>query len=223
MILALLANPSLINTPNPYLGQITRKRISTTRKQIALTFDDGPDPKTTPIILDHLKAHQAKATFFVLGKNAKNHPELLRRITNEGHNIGTHSYSHRASMSPSDADKENTQTQILVAQATGITTVLFRPPYGLTKSNLTKDALRRNWAVFNWSATAADTATTEPEVVYKNVCFTPNPGEIILLHDVKPHTALALPKILTHLKSKGFEFVTLARLTTSPNSPAKTP
>lgn len=209
---AILSGNGTYQIPNQYKGKSTNHRIPQSERQIALTFDDGPNPITTPIILNALKKHNAKATFFVLGKNAINNPLLLQRIVLEGHAIGTHSYSHRSSMSPSEAEKENTLTQAIVFHATGVRTNLFRPPYGLTKSYLNRDAVHRSWASFNWSATAADTATKDPEVVYRNVCFTPNPGEIILLHDVKPHTANAIEKILNHLDKVKFKCVTIPEL-----------
>jgi peptidoglycan-N-acetylglucosamine deacetylase len=221
MIAALLITKALLfengtyNIPDHFHGNTTSHRIPQTQRQLALTFDDGPDPITTPIILDALKKHNAKATFFVLGKNAINNPHLLQRIVLEGHAIGTHSYSHRASMSLEEAQHENTFTQAIVYQSTGFRTNLFRPPYGLSKSYLNKNALSRGWAAFNWTASAADTATKDPDVVYKNVCFTPNPGEIILMHDVKPHTAAAIEKILNHLDEIKFKCVTIPELISS--------
>ncbi|ARU40077.1 hypothetical protein CCB80_02565 [Armatimonadetes bacterium Uphvl-Ar1] len=212
MTIAFFILPKETVIPSQYLGQTTTTRIKTTNKLLALTFDDGPDPVQTPIILNALKQHNAKATFFVLGKNAERNPLLLQRIVAEGHAIATHSYSHRTSMSPQEADIENTQTAEIVRRYTGVNPTLFRAPFGLTKSNLNKDAISRNWASFNWTVSAADTATTNPEVVYKNICFTPNPGEIILCHDIKPHTAQAIPKILEYLTKQGFQFVTLPEL-----------
>ncbi|MFM9873148.1 MAG: polysaccharide deacetylase family protein [Fimbriimonadaceae bacterium] len=209
---ALLRGNGTYQIPAQFKGKTTTHRIPHTERQLALTFDDGPDPIYTPIILDALKRHNAKATFFVLGKNAINNPLLLQRIVLEGHAIGTHSYTHRASMSIAEAENENTLTQAIVLNATGIRTNLFRAPYGLSHSYLNKNAIHRGWASFNWSATAADTATKDPEVVYKNVCFTPNPGEIILMHDVKPHTAKAIEKILNHLDEVKFKCVTIPEL-----------
>ncbi len=211
---ALLIGNGTYNIPTGYKGKITTHRIHQTERKLALTFDDGPDPINTPIILDALKKYNAKATFFVLGKNAINNPHLLQRIVLEGHAIGTHSYSHSASLSQEQADRENTLTQAIVFQATGVKTNLFRPPYGLTRSYLNKNAIHRGWAAFNWTVSGADTATKNPDVVYKNVCFTPNPGEIILMHDVKPHTAAAIEKILNHLEEIKFKCVTIPELLT---------
>lgn len=218
MTIALLATinffllPKSTPVPAQYLGQTTTTRIPTSQKLLALTFDDGPDPLQTPKILDALSQYNSKATFFILGKNAERHPLILQRIVAEGHTIATHSYTHRQSMSPTEAESENTRTADIVRRYTGVNPTIFRAPYGLTKSNLNKNAIARNWASFNWSVTAADTATTDPEVVYKNICFTPNPGEIILCHDIKPHTANAIPRILDYLTKQGFKFVTLPDL-----------
>lgn len=212
---ALLSGPHTYQIPAQYRGKVTTHRIPQSQRLLALTFDDGPDPINTPKILDALKRHNAKATFFVLGKNAANNPHLLQRIVLEGHAIGTHSFSHRSSMSESEAERENTLTQSIVLHATGIKTNLFRAPYGLTKSYVSKNANARGWASFNWSVSSADTATKNPEVVYKNVCFTPNPGEIILMHDIKPHTAAAIEKILNHLDKTKFKCVTIPELINS--------
>jgi peptidoglycan-N-acetylglucosamine deacetylase len=216
MTIAFFILPKLTPIPPQYSGQTLTTRIKTNQKLLALTFDDGPDPIQTPKILNALKQHNAKATFFILGKNAERHPLILQRIVAEGHAIATHSYSHRISMSPEEADSENTRTAAIVFRYTGINPNLFRAPFGLTKSNLNKNAISRKWASFNWTVSAADTATTNPEVVYKNICFTPNPGEIILCHDIKPHTAQAIPKILDHLTKQGFQFVTLPELLNQP-------
>ena len=99
--------------------------------QVGLTFDDGPDPKWTPRILDILKARGVKAAFFLIGKNCENYPELVRRIVDEGHEIGNHTYSHRnlAVMSEWQIGLELTATQRLIESITGRSTTLFRPPY----------------------------------------------------------------------------------------------
>lgn len=187
-------------------------RIKTTEKLIALTFDDGPSPTTTPIVLDALKKAGAKATFFVVGKNAKAFPKLVAREISEGHQIGNHSYTHPKSTSSAVARQEILNTDQAIKAAGWPEKTMFRPPYGIMKGNLAREGKTLGKTLVLWSATAADTATKDPEIVFKNVCFTPNPGEIILLHDVKPHTAKALPRILNHLQQKGFRFVTVAEL-----------
>lgn len=181
-------------------------------KPVALTFDDGPLPSTTPLILDALREYGARATFFVLGSNAARHPDLLRRIVDEGHDIGLHSWTHAAKMPMAQAQKEMDDLQRLIEKETGVKSWLFRSPYGMRSSTLAQVAKADGYTNVFWTASAADTATTNPEVVFRNVCFTPNPGEIILMHDVKPHTAAAIPQILAELSRKGFTPIPISQM-----------
>lgn len=212
LLLQALLMPRQYPVPPGFAGRFVTARIPTTQKVIALTFDDGPDPVTTPIILAALRENHAHATFFVLGRNARLYPWLLRQIVLDGHAIGTHSFSHAARLDLASASAENSRTSQIVYQATGMRTQLFRPPYGMRDSALNRDARSRGWVSFFWSISSADTATKDPDVVFRNVCFTPGNGEIVLMHDVKPHTAEAVPKILKELGGRGYRFVTLPEL-----------
>lgn len=232
-LLPLLVSPKFPadHIPAAYLGKTLLARPKTTAKLIALTFDDGPDPRTTPLILDALRLQGARATFFVLGPAARRHPDLLRRIANEGHAIGTHTMTHARSTTKTQARAEIEESKQIVKAITGRKPLLFRPPFGIRNSYYAQAARIAGQASVHWTATAADTATQDPHVVFRNVCFTPNPGEIVLLHDTKPHTAKAIPKILAHLQAQGFSFVTLPELlrradppkpTTKPTTPLPT-
>ena len=115
--------------PERYSGQVIRRRLRTFEpKLLALTFDDGPDPKVTPKILESLRKHNARATFFVLGSNAARHPELMREIADQGHAIGSHTASHLKKPSAARAVKELDWTESVIAETTGRRTA-FRPPY----------------------------------------------------------------------------------------------
>ena len=197
--------------PDWYRGKIVaiRPRFFG-QKILALSFDDGPDPTNTPKILDALKKENAKATFFVLGSQAQKYPNLIKRIAKEGHAIGNHSFSHIAKTSVAGAVSELDKTN----QAIGFVPDMFRPPYGIRNGEMAKLALSRKMAVILWTITAADTATRDSKVIANNIIFTPNPGDIALLHDGPGHlpTANAVPTILKELKAKGWKFVTLPTL-----------
>lgn len=207
--------PDSLNVPERFRGEVVVARPKGfPEKIIALTFDDGPDPKVTGRILDTLRAHGAKATFFVLGANAQHYEETMLRIAREGHAIGQHTWSHPAKANRAKAEKEFEKVNALIKRQLGFTPILYRPPYGITRNAMTPLAKERKDVVVIWTATSADTATKNVNKIYRNVAYTPNPGEIILLHDGygRTWTADALPKILTTLKKKGFRFVTVPEL-----------
>ncbi|MEV5111181.1 glycosyltransferase [Bacillus sp. LBA3-1-1.1] len=195
-------------------------------KQVALTFDDGPDPKYTPEILDILKEYKIKAAFFVLGENAQLNPSIVKRIYDEGHEIGNHTFKH-----PNVADTsllrtkvELNTTQRLIQEITGHSTVLFRPPYEADanpdSSNEILPILRAqnmNYTMVAEEVDPEDWATPSTNELVKR---TLNPiykgeGNVILLHDAggnRTHTVEALPMIIKDLKKNGYRFVTIADL-----------
>ncbi|EJQ50025.1 hypothetical protein IEQ_02851 [Bacillus cereus BAG6X1-2] len=195
-------------------------------KQIALTFDDGPDPKYTPEILDILKEYKIKAAFFVLGENAQLNPSIVKRIYDEGHEIGNHTFKH-----PNVADTsllrtkvELNTTQRLIQEITGHSTVLFRPPYEADanpdSSNEILPILRAqnmNYTMVAEEVDPEDWATPSTNELVKR---TLNPiykgeGNVILLHDAggnRTHTVEALPMIIKDLKKNGYSFVTISDL-----------
>ena len=201
--------------PQQYAGQLVRKRVRYfLRKLLALTFDDGPDAVVTPRILAALAEHDAHATFFVLGRQAKQHPDLLKQMAAEGHVIGNHSYSHPSRTSPQEAGEELDRTEAAIEDAVGRKPRLFRPPYGITDGNLSHLALSRGYTGVLWTISSADSRPIGPDVIAKNVIHTPNPSDIVLMHDGPGHkdTADALPRILQELGEAGFEFVTMPEL-----------
>jgi peptidoglycan-N-acetylglucosamine deacetylase len=196
-------------------GVVIDRRVTPAHgKLLALTVDDGPDPVITPRILDILRLHKARATFFVLGRQAERYPELLARMRAEGHAIGNHTYSHVLHPGSAQARLEQDRTEKIIRMATGTTPVLFRPPGGDLHGANTREALRRGRTVVRWTISTADTATSSPAIIANNVIHTPNPGDIVLMHDSssKAATALALPRILSELEAKGWQFVTIPEL-----------
>ena len=207
--------PDVWTVPERYRGQTIRHRVRHfPERLLALTFDDGPDPTVTPRVLAALAEHEARATFFVLGRQAQAHPELLQDIIDGGHALGQHSFSHRARYSAAQATDEFDRTAALVEQGAGRPSYLFRPPYGITDSALARLALERSCASVLWTISSADSRPIGSDVIARNVIYTPNPGDIVLMHDGPGHsaTADAVPQILNDLSATGFRFVTLPEL-----------
>lgn len=188
--------------------------------KIALTFDDGPDPRFTPKVLDVLKKHNAKATFFVIGARAAAHQELLKRIHNEGHAIGNHTYWHPdlEKVGIGRLDWGIKETAKVIEETIGYNTRLFRPPYGSLNEETTKYLKKRNYSAIMWSVDSSDWMSLSSEQVQKNVLSNIHPGAVVLMHDGGHWTqdlsgmVNALDIIIKKLKKDGMEFVTVPEL-----------
>lgn len=185
--------------------------------QIALTFDDGPHPVYTPQILDILKANGIKATFFIIGENAENHPEIVRRIIAEGHEIGNHTYSHPHLKKIGDEEltHELKKTETLLREKFHYTPTLFRPPEGYCCAAVQQSSDRMGYALTLWDVDTTDWAHNPSENIIKTVLATVKEGSIILCHDyvTKPSpTPDAIKVLIPKLKAKGYEFVTVSEL-----------
>jgi peptidoglycan-N-acetylglucosamine deacetylase len=192
--------------------------------QVALTFDDGPDPEWTPKILDILKRANAKAAFFVVGVNAEKYPDLLRRIVAEGHEIGNHTYYHPnlALCWPEHVRLELNATQLLIESVTGRETTLFRPPYAadtspsqlseLTPLQIAQDL---DYLVVLENIDPQDWAKPGADIILQRIKQQRRDGSIILLHDAggdRSQTVEALPRILDWLHTRGDTVVPLSTL-----------
>lgn len=197
----------------PYRGKVVlnipRKFAE---KVVALTFDDGPSSVTTPIVLDALKNAGAHATFFLMGERIHGNEALLRRMVNEGHEIGNHTWSHQSKPKEDIAGAEVDKTTAAIKAVIGTSPLLFRPPYGIVQNATTRVARSQGFPLILWTGSAADTATSVPDKVRKNVVMYAKPGAIILMHDVKAHTAKAVPEILRQIKTKGLKFTTVSEM-----------
>lgn len=191
------------------------KRIPTDQKVIALTFDDGPHPKTTYEILKVLKEKNVKATFFVLGENVKTHPEVLARTKAEGHEIASHSYTHRhlKKLSQAECGKEMDNAESIIGEIAE-KPVLFRPPGGLYNEDVLKEAQKRNYTVVLWSIDTLDWQRPSIDSVIKKVMEQAKSGSIVLMHDglYPMPTPKALPIIIDRLRAKNYTFVTVGEL-----------
>jgi len=187
---------------------------SSTSKIVALTFDDGPHRTITPKVLEQLRQRNIKATFFVLGDRVKHHPEILRQIAAEGHEIGNHTYSHRILkfMTNELIDREITETQNEIKSAIGCEPRLFRPPYGSFRPD-SRDVFRQhNLSVILWSVDPRDWRVRDEELLYQAVTSQTQNGSIILCHDIYNSTLQALPRILDTLLAEGYQFTTVSEL-----------
>lgn len=196
-------------------------RFSFDTKEIYLTFDDGPTPEITEFVLDELKKYNAKATFFCIGKNIKNHSKIFKKILIEGHTIGNHTQQHL------NGWKTKTKTyldSVLECEHTILTSSekiqetgsknqeskLFRPPYGKTKSSQAKELVRKGYKIIMWDVLSADfDKSISNEKCLQNVLKNTKNGSIIVFHDsVKASKKLrfVLPKVLKEFSDKGFVF-----------------
>lgn len=202
------------------------------RKLVALTFDDGPDPNQTPEILDLLKKYDAKATFFVLGKKAALHPELLKREAAEGHEIANHTYNHiyfNNKIPMGKLEKEISDTHDVIAKYSGQKPHLFRPPGGMYNERMIQVAKEKGYLVVLWSWHQDTKDWRSPGVNYivRKVLNNIRGGDIILFHDLvegprHSQTIEALKTILPALQEKGYTFVTVSQLVeTNKTVPAK--
>lgn len=185
-------------------------------KPIALTFDDGPWPNSTSQVLNILKKNNVKATFFVVGRQVKQYPQLTKRVVAEGHAIGNHSWSHQYhKYSPSTAARELNSTTDLVHKITGVKTSLFRPPGGILNNGLATYAQQKKYAVIMWSADSLDWRYRSTSALISSVLREARPGAIVLLHDGggnRSKTVQALPQLIAQLKKRGYKFVTVPEL-----------
>ncbi|WP_208890913.1 polysaccharide deacetylase family protein [Polaribacter sejongensis] len=189
-------------------------RFLSDKKEIFLTFDDGPTPEITEFVLTELKKYNAKATFFCIGKNIQNHPEIFSKLITDGHSIGNHTQNHlKGWKSETNAYVKNAlecEQTITQFNTSTITQKLFRPPYGKIKKNQAKQLIEKGYKIIMWSVLSADFDTTiSNEKCLENVLKNTEPGSIIVFHDsVKAAERMkyALPKVLKHFSDKGFVF-----------------
>ena len=182
---------------------------------LAITFDDGPHPKNTPRLLDMLKERGIKATFYVIGQNVVQYPEIMKRMVAEGHEIGNHSYSHPSltKCSPGKVAEEITKTNEAIFQTSGDKPTTMRPPYGATNSSITQRLHDEfGLAVILWSVDPLDWKIRKASHVSNHILQNSKSGSIILAHDIHPSTIDAMPAALDGLLAKGHKFVTVSEL-----------
>jgi len=178
---------------------------------VAITYDDGPSPETTPRLLDILKSKNAKATFFTIGTNADAFPDLLRRERDEGHLVANHSYNHpQLNAIPEDrVGRELDETSRAIESALGTKPHWLRPPYGATNDRVAAIAGERGMALALWDVDTADWQNRNADITCRNAVDNAQAGSIILMHDIHPSTVDAAACIIDGLRAKGLRPVTL--------------
>lgn len=193
-------------------------RGSSSRRCVALTFDDGPDPRSTPQLLELLRGAEVSAAFFCVGKRVEANPELAARIVREGHLLENHSYAHSNFTnfySTARLQMELAQTQAVIQKACGVAPEFFRPPVGLSNPCTFRAARNLNLKVIGWTIRSLDTVIASPEKVVARVTRGLEPGAIILLHDgnIPAEKLVATVKsLLDTLRGLGYEIVRLDEL-----------
>jgi peptidoglycan/xylan/chitin deacetylase (PgdA/CDA1 family) len=205
------------DVPSNFQGiVISEAKLPPEKKVIALTFDDGPWPNTTAKVLDILKKNRIKSTFFVVGQNVKNYPDLTKQIVADGHIIANHTWHHwYHQMNAQAAAYEVANTGDIIYQTTGVRTSLFRPPGGIMNNGVAAYAKNNKYAVIMWSADSMDYSRPAVPRLMNNIFREAKPGGIVLMHDGggdRSHTVKALPEIISRFRKQGYEFVTVPEL-----------
>jgi len=208
-----------MQTPEALPAQTTERTslssVHVDQPVIAMTFDDGPSAALTPRLLDILKQRNIKVTFFVLGQLVQEHPEILQRAAAEGHEIGNHSWDHKAlnKLAEGGLRHELADTSSEITKAIGKPVTLMRPPYGATNPRLNR-AIEKEYGmkVILWSVDPLDWKRPGPQIVSQRILKGTQPGSIILSHDIHPGTIEAMPATLDALLAKGYKFVTVSEL-----------
>lgn len=205
-----MKNPEYDGIGQSDVSAVSQQEFQSDRK-IALTFDDGPDKRYTPALLDGLAERNVKATFFVIGANAEKNGELVKRIYEEGHLIGNHTYSHcdLSKLSEEQAKEEIERTDSLIFEFTGIVPWLIRPPFGEFPQNDIYGKI-----CIKWTVDSCDWMSKDREQIVDRVVTDTEENDIILMHDCYNTSVEAALEIVDILQEKGFEFVTVDRLLT---------
>jgi len=183
-------------------------------KKIALTFDDGPNEMTWRI-LDVLKKYNVKATFFCIGINIEKHPEVLKRITNEDHIIGNHSYSHSHFFDLYREKRviaEIEKTDYLIKEISGIKVQFFRPPYGVTNPSIRRALEVTKHKVIGWNIRSLDGILKNEKFIFARIKKRIAPGGIVLLHNTSLHSVKVLERLMLYLEENEYKVVSTEEL-----------
>ena len=182
-------------------------------KKVAITFDDGPDAKTTALLLDGLKARKVRATFFVVGENVEKgeNAQILREMSADGHLIGNHTYHHvqLTEVGEEKFKEEIRMTNAVLSEITGETPAFIRPPYGSWNKKYEEEL---NLFPVLWTVDPLDWCCNSSQCVYQRVVTTVKENDIILLHDCYETSVTAALSIVDSLQAQGYEFVTVDEL-----------
>jgi peptidoglycan/xylan/chitin deacetylase (PgdA/CDA1 family) len=198
-----LLGPNLVRLPAPAVR----------RREIALTFDDGPDPEVTPRVLELLDRFQAKASFFCIGEKAAAYPALVKEIARRGHNVENHSYHHHqafAFFGISRLRREVDAAQATLASITGRPPVFFRAPAGFRSPLLDPLLAPRGLRYVSWTRRGFDAVSGNPKRILQHLTRGLGAGDVLLMHDRAPVVLAVLPTLLEQISAQGLKAVSLA-------------
>ena len=201
-------------------GRTRLKSLLHDQRRVVLTFDDGPHPNTTPHVLDILRKRNLKAVFFLLGVQAKKYPNIVKRIHDEGHIIGNHTYGHKnlSAMSPKEISNEIEKASSLLENITGERPKYLRPPYGASCKKVVNAVNEAGMKIVLWTVDTRDWSSKNEKAILKEIdkqlhLVKGNPiGGAILMHDIYPSTVRALDKILDKLATSEYKVTALNNL-----------
>src|SRR5690625_3644073 len=223
-----------VREPHPVSNDLLQRQYpdvlflhgSRDKNEVALTFDDGPDIRFTPLVLDVLKKHNVKATFFLMGSRAKEHDEIVQRIHKEGHAIGNHTYWH-PNLPKEELDRldwEVRETEQVIENIVGFKPKLFRSPYGALNEEMVETLDHLGNKIIGWDVDSLDWKQLETNVIADNILSNVSPGSIILMHDGGDWTmnlmgtVESLDKVITKLTEDNIRFVTVPELLNLPEA-----
>lgn len=194
------------------------------KKQIVLTFDDGPSPEWTPKVLEELRKCGIKATFFMVGHHVQMYPEVAKMVANEGHEIANHGYAHSVTFyyTPAEIEEEIKYTEHVIREITGYTTKYFRPPKAWMRDYIKKKVKSMGYETVLWSLNSKDWVSFNHKIIVRYLEKSVKNGDIILFHDSgnvfsreggsRNQTVKSVSLLVNRLKAKGYEFVTIEEL-----------
>lgn len=213
--------PKIINdkpaTPAPEVLPQVVFQGSSSKPEIALTFDDGPNPTATQQVLDILKHYHVHATFFCIGENVRDYPALVSQEQADGHIVGNHTWNHPdlTTVSVPVIQQQLTDTSAVLKNAAGVTPTLFRPPYGAINKTVQQQANQQHLQPVLWSIDTQDWSMPGTGAIVHAVLDHAGNGDIVLMHDGggnRTQTIEALPQIIEGLQQQGFTLVTVPQL-----------
>ena len=187
----------------------------TDKKEIAISFDDGPATNFTPQILQLLKEENIKAAFFCIGNRIPGNEKIVKQLQEDGHIIGNHSYSHHFWFDMFSSKKMLEDMRLMdqaMKAVTGLQPKLFRPPYGVTNPNLKKAIIKGNYTPVGWSVRSMDTVIKNETKLLDKIKGGLKPGAVFLFHDTSNTTLQVLPRFFKEVKNQGYHIVPLDKL-----------
>jgi peptidoglycan/xylan/chitin deacetylase (PgdA/CDA1 family) len=194
------------------------KNPAISHNMIAISFDDGPTPYTLKV-LDLLNLYNAKATFFCIGKQIEMHPDIFKKIIEEGHTVGNHTYTHQPKFpmfSKHAIIKELKVTNEMIQLHSGMVAKFFRPPYGVTSPKMAKAITDTGYTVIGWNIRSLDAVIKDENKIVNRIKKRLKPGSIILLHDTSQKTVNVLEQLLVLLQQDNYKMVTVDHLLNIP-------